>query len=73
MPILLACLFDKVRQNCIGGYEGKDGNPGALVVAYCWFLCVFLVLRLDDESVLIDWHKGMSWSFRVFNGANDMF
>ncbi|MGN8892902.1 hypothetical protein [Anaerobiospirillum succiniciproducens] len=50
MPILLACLLDKVRQNCIGGYEGKDGNPGALVVAYCC-LCVFSVLRLDDKFV----------------------
>lgn len=59
-----------MRQNCIGGYEGKDGNPGALVVAYCC-LCVFSVLRLDDEFVLIYWHKGMSWSFRAFKGAND--
>lgn len=71
MPILLACLHDKMRPNCIGGKEGKYGNPGALVVAYCWFLCEFLVLRLDDEFVLIYWHKGMNWSFRLFKGAND--
>ncbi|MDO4675962.1 MAG: hypothetical protein Q4A68_05175 [Anaerobiospirillum succiniciproducens] len=51
MPILLACLLDKVRPNCIGGYEGKDGNPEALVVAYCCVVCVFLVLRLDDKFV----------------------
>lgn len=71
MPILLACLFDKMRPNCIGGYEGKDGNHGALVDAYCCVVCVFLVLRLDDEFVLIYWHKGISWSFRAFKAAND--
>lgn len=31
MPILLACLHDKMRPNCIGG---KYGNPVPLVVAY---------------------------------------
>ena len=51
MHILLTYLLDKVRPNCNGGYEGKDGNPGALVVAYSRFLCVFLVLRLDDKFV----------------------
>lgn len=71
MPILLTCLLDKVRPNCICGNEGKDGNPGALVVAYCCVVRVFLVLRLDDEFVLIYWHKGMSWSFRAFKATND--
>ena len=51
MPILLTFLFDKVRPNCNGGYEGKDGNPGALVVTYCCVVCVFLVLRLNDKFV----------------------
>ena len=40
-----------MRQNCIGGYEGKDGNPRALVEAYCCVVYVFLVLRLDDKFV----------------------
>ena len=71
MPILLTCLLDKMQQNCIGGNKSKHGNPGALVEAYCCFLCVFLVLRLDDEFVLIYWHKGISWSFRAFKAAND--
>ena len=71
MLLLLTCLLDKMRPNCIGGYEGKDGNPRALVVAYCCVVYVFLMLRLDDEFVLIYWHKGMSWSFRAFKGAND--
>ena len=40
-----------MRQNCIGGNEGKDGNPGTLVVTYCCVVYVFLMLRLDDEFV----------------------
>ena len=51
MPILLKYLLDKVRQNCFGDKESKCGNPRALVEAYCWFLCEFLVLRLDDKFV----------------------
>lgn len=51
MHILLTYLLDKVRPNCNGGYEGKDGNPGALVVAYCCVVYVFLVLRLEDKFV----------------------
>ena len=51
MLLLLTCLLDKMRPNCIGGYKGKDGNLGALVVAYCCVVYVFLVLRLDDKFV----------------------
>ena len=71
MLLLLTCLLDKMRQNCNGCYEGKDGNPVPLVDAYCCVVCVFLVLRLYDEFVLIYWHKGISWSFRAFKAAND--
>ena len=60
-----------MRQNCIGGKESKCGNPVPLVEAYCCVVYVFLVLRLDDEFVLIYWHKGISWSFRAFKAAND--